>query len=268
MKLSISNIAWSSEYDEEMYIFLKENGFDGIEIAPTRLFSEPPYDKVLEAKQYKNMLFNQYGLEISSIQSIWYGRTEQIFYDINQRKFLIEYTKRAFDFAKAMECKNLVFGCPKNRSINSTEDRKIAIEFFFQLGELAKKFDTILALEANPTIYGTNFLNTTLEVYDFIKEVKSSGIRLNYDLGTVIYNNEEVIDINNYLHIINHVHISEPNLEQIIFGKIQESLMNILLKRNYQKFVSIEMKNFNSINLVKNKIIELKKRKVGYNATR
>ena len=43
MKLSISNIAWSNEYDEEIFKYLYELGYDGLEIAPTRIISEKPY---------------------------------------------------------------------------------------------------------------------------------------------------------------------------------------------------------------------------------
>lgn len=38
MKLSISNIAWSAEHDAAMYKFLQQEGFSGLEIAPTRIF--------------------------------------------------------------------------------------------------------------------------------------------------------------------------------------------------------------------------------------
>ena len=38
MNLSISNIAWASDYDAQMYPFLKEIGYQGLEIAPTRIF--------------------------------------------------------------------------------------------------------------------------------------------------------------------------------------------------------------------------------------
>ena len=50
MKLSVSNIAWSPERDETVLILLKKHGFSGVEIAPTRLFPEAPYDKIEEAK--------------------------------------------------------------------------------------------------------------------------------------------------------------------------------------------------------------------------
>ena len=43
MKFSITNIAWTSEYDEQMYHAMKNSGFTGLEIAPTRIYPEHPY---------------------------------------------------------------------------------------------------------------------------------------------------------------------------------------------------------------------------------
>lgn len=63
------------------------------------------------------------------------------------------------DFANAIGCGNMVFGCPKNRVIDHESDEHIAIEFFRLLGDYAKKCNTVLAIEPNTVIYGTNFLN-------------------------------------------------------------------------------------------------------------
>ena len=50
MNLSISNIAWTSDNDVQMYAFLKETGYNGLEIAPTRLFIDHPYTHIEEAQ--------------------------------------------------------------------------------------------------------------------------------------------------------------------------------------------------------------------------
>ena len=75
IKYSISNIAWDEKYDTEMYNFLSNNNLNGIEIAPTRLVGENPYEKLKEANEIKKTLNEKYGLRISSMQSIWYGKT-------------------------------------------------------------------------------------------------------------------------------------------------------------------------------------------------
>ena len=98
MKYSISNIAWSQEQDGEMYAFLKQQGIQGLEIAPTRLFANP-YDNLEMAHEYAVMLKNKYGLTVSSMQSIWYGVQQSIFGTDEDRDSLLDYTKKAILFA-------------------------------------------------------------------------------------------------------------------------------------------------------------------------
>lgn len=245
MKLSISNIAWDQSYDTFVFKQMRRFGFTGLEIAPTKYFSENPYQKLIEAQNLRNKLDSR-NLKISSIQSIWYGRTEKIFEDELQRKFLLDYTKSALKFASVLKCKNLVFGCPRNRNIteHSKENfNQIAFEFFYELGEYAKMNQTVIGVEANPIIYNTNYLNTTSEALMLIKDLNSEGIRLNLDVGTMIYNQESLSVLENKISMVNHVHISEPWLKVIEYRDFHKDLNSLLNKENYQGFVSIEMEN-------------------------
>ena len=115
MKLSISNIGWSNENDVNVYELMKKYGYSGLEIAPTRIFPEAPYDKLKEAGVWVENFKKKYGLCVSSMQSIWFGRQEKIFGSKEERQILVEYTKKAIDFASVIGCRNLVFGCPRNR---------------------------------------------------------------------------------------------------------------------------------------------------------
>lgn len=94
LKLSISNISWDSKYDQEIYKYLFDNNIQGLEIAPTRVFPNNPYECVKEAHDFKEYLSKSYHLKISSMQSIWYGKTEKMFQSVKERKLLMEYTKR------------------------------------------------------------------------------------------------------------------------------------------------------------------------------
>lgn len=248
MKLSISNIAWSAEYDEEMYSYLSESGFSGIEIAPTRIFPENPYDAIDAAVEFRNYLKKSYGLEISSLQSICYGRNEVVFGTAKERKSLFEYVQKAIDFAHILECKNLVFGSPKNRIIGENQ-LEIAEDFFGGLGEYAQSKNTVLALEPNPVIYGTNFMNTTKETIDFVRAINSDGLKVNLDLGTYLYNQENMEMVQ--AAVINHIHISEPYLEEIETRSVHQELAGKLREIHYDKYISIEMKNLNAPEQVK-----------------
>ena len=97
MKLSVSNIAWESGQDERIYQEMKRYGFTGLEIAPTRWFPEAPYEHVREVREHSLRLRERYGFRISSMQSIWFGRTESIWGSDEERSRLKEYTRLALD---------------------------------------------------------------------------------------------------------------------------------------------------------------------------
>lgn len=253
MKISISNIAWNQEQDEEMYQYISENQLNGIEIAPTRIIEENPYTKKEQVIEWAKKMKEKYHLEISSMQSIWYGKQGNIF-NQEEADMFIKYTKQAIDFASLIECKNLVFGCPKNR--NRPEDKKEeeVIYFFKELGEYAKEKGTIIALEPNPTIYGTNFMNTTKQAFDFTKKIDCEGIKVNVDFGTIIQNQESLPTIYDNINLVNHIHISEPYLAKIVKRKEHQELAKFLRDTNYDKYISIEMKKTQTIEEIKEAI--------------
>lgn len=250
MKVTISNIAWQSENDAEMYAFLKEKKCTGIEIAPTRIFPEKPYSDLQKVADFKDELNANYGLQVVSMQSICYGRNEAIFSSEEERNSLLDYIKESIDFASVLGCKNLVFGSPKNRNINPNQE-EIAIEYFSEIGKYALEKNTSFAFEPNPIIYGTNFINTTNQALDFVKECNVEGLKVNFDLGTVIYNEESLAVLENNLKWINHIHISEPYLEEIQHQSLHEELASILRKEKYANYISIEMKGGSELEKIK-----------------
>ena len=258
MKLSISNIAWDRKDDTEIYQFLQENQFSGLEIAPTRLIENKPYEQNNKAVLLCNEIYKKYQLSISSMQSIWYGRTENVFHSITEREYLKKYTYQAINFAEAIRCPNIVFGCPKNRNMDSNAHFKSIIPFFNNIANYALSHNTIIALEPNPTIYGTNFINTTQEAFNFIKEISNPGLKVNLDFGTILENNENLACIEQNIDCINHIHISEPNLESIKSRELHTELAHILRTCNYSKYISIEMKNQKDLSLIKDIISYVK----------
>lgn len=250
MKLSISNIAWDSVFDEEMYAFLHKMNFSGLEIAPTRIFPENPYDKISEAGKFAEKLKEKYGLAIPSMQSIWYGKSQSIFGTDKEKQELVDYTKKAIDFAYEINCKNLVFGCPRNRNMPDGKSEDEAVEFFREIGKYAAEKEMVIALEANPPIYNTNFMNTTQQAVDICKKVNCKGVMVNADLGTVIYNDEKLSVIADNIDLINHIHISEPHLAVIEKRSLHKELKSL----RYDNFFSIEMGNKNDLELVKSTV--------------
>lgn len=250
MRLSISNIGWSENNDTHVYEVMKKFGFTGLEIAPTRIFPEKPYEKIDEACRWMENLQSMYGITIPSMQSIWYGKTEKIFDGNKERKILTDYTKSAIDFAEAIGCKNLVFGCSRNRWIPDNGNLRIARDFFREIGEYAYQHNTVIAMEANPPIYNTNFLNTTEAAIAFVEEIDSKGFLLNLDTGTMIENGESVSILSGKQNLINHVHISEIGLMPIQKRELHLELAEMLSRIGYSHFVSIEVGKQEDINVL------------------
>lgn len=250
MPLSISNIAWEKEEDELVYSVMQKIGYKTIEIAPSRIFETAPYSRLDDAKNWARMLLEQYGLTVSSMQSIWYGRQERLFGTKEERAILIDYTKRAIDFAHAIGCKNLVFGCPKNRK-RGGEEIQYAIDFFHTVAEYATGEEAVIALEANPAVYGTDFINTTEEAISLVKEIGQKGLAVNLDIGAMLSNKEGISVIEGNTALISHVHISEEGLFPIQKREVHSEIAHLLYKEGYSKAVSIEMKKGCSIDTIK-----------------
>ena len=85
-------------------------------------------------------------------------------------------------------------------------------------------------------------MNYTDSAVDMVKAVNSPGVKLNYDLGTVIQNQENIGVALDNIDLINHIHSSEPYLELIQKRSQHKELLEALNSAEYDKFVSIEMK--------------------------
>ncbi len=218
------------------------SGSAALEIAPPRFIGDEPYTKTDEARKKAQDIHARYGLCVCSMQSIWFKRGEAICGSENERAALLNYTRQALGFADAVGCQNLVFGCPKNRRIEKEGDGAVLFDFFSEICSEAASHGSVIAIEANPPIYGTNFLNDTPSAVEFARSI-GAGASVNLDFGTITYNKENLNDIGNNLDIISHVHISEPELAPIERRNEHRELAAVLREGDYRGFVSLEMRS-------------------------
>ena len=240
-KRAASNIGWTAAQYETVWQWMQELGYTGLEIAPTRLFPTEPYACCNGAALFAGVMHQRYGFSVVSMQSIWYGQTGNIFVP-DEAAALEEYTLEALEFARSCRCPNLVFGCPRNRNRPEGADEKTAEDFFRRLGPEAARRGAVIALEPNPPIYNTNYLNTTRQALDLVKKLEVPGLAVNLDVGTMIANGERPSDYANEMRYVSHVHISEPGLAPIQPRPLHRELALLLKGMGYQGFVSLEMK--------------------------
>lgn len=238
-KLAISNIAWHKSDDEAVYTAMQQAGFTGLEIAPTRIFPAEPYENLTAAALFGGYLKNKWGFAVPSIQSIWYGQQGSIF-NAGEAERLLDYTAGAYQFAHALNCPSLVFGCPKNRTLAEGDDPAAGDRFFRQAGTLAARYGVVLAVEANPPVY-TNYLNGTAEAFALVKRLDNPGLAVNLDLSTMLAQGESLQSFVDDLKYVSHVHISEPGLAPIQKRPEHKELALLLGAVGYQGYVSVEM---------------------------
>jgi sugar phosphate isomerase/epimerase len=86
----------------------------------------------------------------------------------------------------------------------------------------------------------------------------NSGVKVNLDLGTMIYYNKDVDILKDKVHCINHVHISEPYLAPIVSRKLHKEVVCDLLDAGYGGFFSIEMGKQDDLQPIKDAILYVK----------
>nr|MBI1228759.1 TIM barrel protein [Cytophagales bacterium] len=249
MIFSMSNIAWTPNERLQAYKALAEADAKGLEIAPGIFFhaAADPFlpDENVARSAVKEI--EEFGLSLVSMQSLLFGVDDaHLFGDIEQRRSFKHAMIRAINLAERFHIPNLVFGSPKQRRIpdDMTQDqaKNEAAEMFRSLGDIAQKAGTKISMEANPEIYGTNFLNTLDAVCNFVSFVNHPAVTTVLDIGAMHINQDLDFDLKT-IPSLHHVHISEPNLmpapqDIAALTKILRSLDEI----GYDEAVSIEMK--------------------------
>lgn len=246
MKISISNIAWDKKDDQAVYQILREYGVKGLDVAPARVF-EHPFEVTAEEGQVFIDDIAQYGLTPVGMQSLLFGTTNLELLGGSSRE-AINHLKKMIDYSGKIGITRLVFGSPKNRLIGGVAKEEvdyITKKVFNELGDYAAEKNVLFCIEPNPIAYGADFVTSTMEGIYLVKKINNPGLRLHMDLGTMIINEENIEQVvNEGIMVTEHVHISHPNLNQVIgMEETHKRLYNALKQSNYKGTVAIEMKN-------------------------
>ena len=246
MKLAASNIAWDPADDDDIAAILRQNGFTGVEIAPSRRWDSPADATPRETAEYR-AAWEKRGLQIVAMQALLYGRPDlKLFGSPAERRVLRDYLDVLFEMASGLGARALVFGSPKNRqrgSLSAADAMQIAVEFFREVGALAASRGCVLCIEPNPRLYDCDFINTTAEAVALCEQIGHEGVRVNGDAGAMAINGEDPrATIMNAAKWFGHFHASEPSLAEVGNDKIQSACATALAREGYRDWVSIEMR--------------------------
>jgi sugar phosphate isomerase/epimerase len=248
MEISISNIAWDKQDDEQVFSILQEHKITGLDVAPARVFDNPMEISKEDGQGFVKTIGKR-GLHPVGMQSLLFGTNGMaLFEDEDRRKKTINQLKAMIDYAGKIGITRLVFGSPKNRLIGTQSKeitQKLAYEVFSELGDYATANSVYFCIEPNPVEYGADFITNTLEGIELVKKVNKPGFRLHMDLGTMIMNNEDIDEVVRMgIDVTEHVHLSHPYLEQVIgLEDVHKKFYESLIHNKYRGTVAIEMKH-------------------------
>jgi sugar phosphate isomerase/epimerase len=247
MKLAISNIAWSPDEDKEIGRILSQYGVNGVEIAPTKIWSKPLEVTNEEIDSYARF-WRSRGIKVSSMQALLFGRPDlAIFGTREKRSETLAYLKGIIRLGGRLGAEALVFGSPKNRlrgELNQEQALEIAAEFFREIGRTALQHETVFCIEPNPVAYGCDFITTSAEGRELVAKVDQAGFGLHLDAAAMTMSHEDVEpELSTAIPGLCHFHISEPDLQTIGTGGVDHKLFAQTLRNHgYIRWCSVEMR--------------------------
>lgn len=246
MRLAVSNIGWTDAEDAEIAPRLRDAGVEAIEVAPGRVFADPPAAREDDARAVAQHWARQ-GLPVVSMQALLFGRPElRLLGDAGAQEEHEAYLAHVIGLAGALGCGPLVYGSPKNRLKGEMDDaaaRDAAVPALRRLGDIAVAAGCTFCLEANARAYGCDFMTRLADAADIAAAVAHPGVAVVADTGNMMMEEEPPEAVDAVASRVAHLHVSAPNLGPVHpHAAYVGSVIDRLAARGYDGTVTIEMR--------------------------
>lgn len=195
LRFSCSNIAWSDEEEVSAFELLRLHGVTGIEVAPTRIW--PHWQgATVNAARVQALRLADAGFEVSSLQALLFEQpAAQLFGADGGAQFEVHLTRIAA-LGQALGARAAVLGAPRNRqrgALPLPEARARAVPILRRLAQRFEEAGLQLVLEPARPEYGGDFVITTAESHDLVREVDHPGFAVHLD-AAAMYSAGEFIE--------------------------------------------------------------------------
>lgn len=251
VKFGICNEIFKEWNDIERTInYVKEIGYDGLEIAPFTL-SQYVYD-IPDATRKDIVRFAEKAqLDILGIHWVFVGPegVHLTHPDPEVRAFTSKYLLDLVNFCGDVGGKVLIFGSPKQRNVARDLTYNQAFDFAREIFEaampLCEQRDVTICME-QLTHWETNFCHTPEQTVELIEAVDHPNFQLLLDTKAMSFLEEDRPDvIRKHAKYLRHYHANDANLKGPGWGKVDfVPIFNALNDINYHRYVSVEVFNF------------------------
>ena len=250
MKIAVSNIALPSyNHIKELYE-LREMGFRGLEVAPSKVWYKVNDVTPKQVSTYRKQVENS-GLKVIGIHSLFFAQPHLgLFRGSDIRKNTIKFLIHLSNICADLGGKFLVFGSPQARKRDSLSIKSAdleAISFFSELSNHIKNHGTYVVIEALGKTE-TDYITSLKHAYKIINKVNRPELQGHLDAKAVFDASEANSNIFNKIKSkLQHVHINHPGLGILKNnGKVDHRLFSALLRDiGYNKFLSLEQRMLN-----------------------
>lgn len=249
IKFAICNEVFQGWRLEDAFAFVKDVGYDGVEIAPFTLAERVEQIPLEERKRIRE-LAEKFGLEIVGLHWLLVSPPGMHLTtpDDSVREQTKAYFRELIRFCADLGGKIMVVGSPKQRSLVAGDTYEAAWErtkaFFADLLPLAEELNVTFCIEALPN--ETNFIPTLEEAIRFVREMNHPNLQTMIDVKSAV---NEGLKLDEAVHkaaaYLRHVHANDvnrlgPGMGEVDFTPLAKALKEI----NYDGFVSVEVFDF------------------------
>jgi sugar phosphate isomerase/epimerase len=231
--------------------FIKETGYEGIEIAHFTLADDPAGISAAQRHEYKTIIE---GSGLTFVGLHWLMVAPAGLHVTTPDRALRERSWRHIDHLIDL-CADLgpngvmVFGSPKQRGTTGGSTREEATGRFVEglagVAAHAQERGVNLLVEALP-IEQTDVVLSLAEAAEIVRQIGSPAIQTMFDTHNAVDEKEpHDVLVDRYFDVIRHVHVNETDGGHCGTGDYDfKPLLRILKERNYRGWVSLEAFQF------------------------
>ena len=251
MKFGICSEVFKDWNDIERTVaYVKETGYDGLEVAP---FTMAQYVHDIPASERQRLVkaAAKEDLDILGIHWVFVGPegVHLTHPDVKVRKNTQQYLESLVNFCGDIGGKVVIFGSPKQRNLVDGTTYDEAFDHARRIVEATlpccEARDVTICFEPL-THLETDFCHTTEQAVDLIRAVDHPNFQLILDTKAMAFEKQSRAElIRQHADILKHYHANDENLNGPGFGEVDfVPIFEALQSIHFDGYVSVEVFNF------------------------